>query len=197
MGKCAVILQFLCLHFFFQCKPPLCRWKIIVNQIWQLGTNEHRRDSCISPNVQMWQLIVTRLISVVHQTVTGTIWHTKCANWWQTVVTFWFNWSISLKNTCIKKLVLKILFCKATFHCCYQYIEGKVWKWCIIGDDIYHHAMPYTYISKTQWAKFISEGAFFFIFQDNSWSPDILPSQGYWSPRCWECHDIHACWQIS
>ena len=84
--------------FFLQCKPPLCRWKIIVNQIWQLGTNEHRRDSCISPNVQMWQLIVTRLISVVHQTVTGTIWHTKFANWWQTVVTFWFNWSISLKK---------------------------------------------------------------------------------------------------
>ena len=98
--------------FFLQCNPPLCRWKIIVNQIWQLGTNEHRRDSCISPNVQMWQLIVTRLISFVHQTVTGTIWHTKWANWWQTVVTFWFNWrnkaSISLKITC--SLVQVILF---------------------------------------------------------------------------------------
>ena len=103
MGKYAVISQFLCLHFFFNATHLYVVEKIIVNQIWQLGTNEHRRDSCISPNVQMWQLIVTRLISVVHQTVTGTIWHTKCANWWQTVVTFWFNWSISLKNTCIKK----------------------------------------------------------------------------------------------
>ena len=126
--KYAVILELGCLcqnttsTFFLQCKPHSCSWKIIVNQIWQLGTNEHRRDSCISPNVQMWQLNVTRLISFVHQTVTGTIWHTKWANLWQAIVTFSFNWrnkmSISLKNTCSKKLVLKILFCKATFHCC-------------------------------------------------------------------------------
>ena len=92
---------------------------------------------------------------------------------------------------------MKILFCKATFHCCYQYIEGKVWKWCIIGDDMYHHAMPYTYISTTQWAKFISEGAFLFIFQDNSWSTDILPSQGCWSRGCRECHGTPKFWQIS
>ena len=167
-----------------------------------ITTNELRRDSCISPNVQMWQPIVTRLISFVHQTVTGTICHTKWANWWQTVVTYWFNSKnkapISLKITCSKRMVFKIVFCKATFHCCYQYIEGKVWKWCIIGDDMYHHAMPYTYIPTTQWAKSISEGAFFFIFQDNSWSTDILPSQGCcWSQGCRECHDTPKFWQIS
>ena len=66
---------------------------------------------------------------VLLQIVTGTILYTIWANWWQTVVTYWFNWrnkaSISLKITCSKRLFLKILFCKATFHCCYQYIYWR------------------------------------------------------------------------